>query len=129
MNSGVVIVASLELGCISRSYRRLEISLPGRCSLNLDLSRVSHRASYASPVTLLPLASPPGSKEHRRKMLSVSILFRYEKLCRPRSSLRVMVNTSRRVSNCAPGIRIMFLNFGVSRSRMLLARIVGRRSE
>jgi len=61
--------------------------------------------------------------EERREMLSASISYsQREQLGRPPvlSCSRVMANTSRRVSNCAPGIRIMFLNFGLSRSKMPL---------
>jgi len=102
----------LRHGCISRSYRRLDISLSGRCSLKPRplpscILYISHDSRSLRP------------EERRHKMLSASILFQREKLRCPHSSSRVIVNTSCRISNCAPGIQIMFLNFGISRSRML----------
>lgn len=105
----------LRRGCISRSYRRLDISLSGRCSLKpRPLTRLPSCILYIShdSRSLRP-------EERRHKMLSASILFQREKLRRPHSSSHVIVNTSCRISNCAPGIQIMFLNFGISRSRML----------
>lgn len=107
----------LGLGCISRFYRRLEISLPGRCSPKpRPLARLPSCILYISR----GLSWAEGTPE--RKMLSAEHLILTWEFGRPRSSLRVMANTSCCISNCAPGIRIMFLNFGVSCSSM---RIVG----
>lgn len=113
----------LVFGCISRFYRRLEINLSGRCSLKpRPLSRVSRRASYTSPVT--PLSRAEGTP-WRKMLTSAEHLIPAREFGRPRSSSRVMANTSSCVWNCAPGIQIMFLNFGVSCWSM---RIVGKRS-
>lgn len=84
MNSGVVMLSRLRHGCISRSYRRLEISLSGRCSLKpRPLTRL--------PSCILCISHDSRSlrpEERRRKMLSASILFQREKLRRPHSSSR-----------------------------------------
>lgn len=122
------------VGYISRSYRRARsqplLSRLGRCSprkrSGARLPR-DHR-SCASRRTTIPLdlcgARGPCFRRNAKcerlifsrssPALSTSDRYGEHELCR--------------VSNCAPGIRIMFLNFGVSRSGVGSAwRIVGRR--
>lgn len=115
-------ISRLGLGHISRSYRRLEISSPGRCSLK--------PRALVHPIRLPRFSRSLGSLKRRHKVLSASILYRSVKLSRPFLLPCKFFLARTRVA----GSQIVLPGFGLCswiseyHVRGCLARIVGKRS-